>query len=129
MFFTFKKHETFAELYTLNFLSIPLSLPQYNTNMNIIIVALTPTIGVLMASKEQGLVHAPFALLPSPVPQRCFEEALKLQTGFQAVVCKVAHDHDFLQQCLRKSAPKPFFHTCDIFLISMILIFNKLFQN
>ena len=46
--------------------------------------------------------HAPFTLFPSPVPTKCFEAAIKAQTLFNLLMHRVAHDHEFLKQCLEK---------------------------
>ncbi|RKP24273.1 glutathione synthase [Syncephalis pseudoplumigaleata] len=44
----------------------------------------------------QRLVHAPFALLPSPFPRGCFEEARALQALFNELMDRVACDDAFL---------------------------------
>jgi hypothetical protein len=44
----------------------------------------------------QRLVHAPLALLPSPFPRGCFEEARSLQTLFNQLMDRVSRDDDFL---------------------------------
>ncbi|TPX72981.1 glutathione synthase [Spizellomyces sp. 'palustris'] len=46
------------------------------------------------------VTHAPFALFPSPFPRRCYEQALKLQPLFNALVESVAKDDLFLRETL-----------------------------
>ncbi|KND01668.1 glutathione synthetase [Spizellomyces punctatus DAOM BR117] len=46
------------------------------------------------------VTHAPFALFPSPFPRRCYEQALKLQPLFNALVESVANDDLFLRETL-----------------------------
>ncbi|KAI9597537.1 glutathione synthase [Syncephalis fuscata] len=45
---------------------------------------------------SQRLVHAPLALLPSPFPRGCFEEARSLQPLFNELMDRVSRDDDFL---------------------------------
>jgi len=63
--------------------------------------------GLVMLSRqtcdtgERHLSHAPFTLLPSPIPARCFERAVALAEPFGLLVHRVASDHAFLRDTLR----------------------------
>jgi hypothetical protein len=46
------------------------------------------------------VTHAPVTLLPSPVPYALYEQALSVQNDINLLMHNVAHDYDFLKQCL-----------------------------
>ncbi|KAK9505189.1 hypothetical protein O3M35_009296 [Rhynocoris fuscipes] len=46
---------------------------------------------------------APFALFPTPMKRRYFEEAVNLQVSLGELMHKVAHDHEFLTSALKKT--------------------------
>jgi hypothetical protein len=50
----------------------------------------------------QRLVHAPFALLPSPFPRGCFEEAHSLQVLFNELMDRVVRDDEFLTEIFER---------------------------
>lgn len=62
-------------------------------------------LGVSMRSKSNfstdSLNFAPFALLPSVFPRREFERAVEIQPIINELIHRVAHDHEFLQDCLK----------------------------
>ena len=61
--------------------------------------------GVLLRSLDGSRNYpAPFTLFPSPVPRQCFEKMMHVQTVYNKLMHKVAHDHDFLSQCLSRCA-------------------------
>lgn len=49
-----------------------------------------------------GLIIAPFALLPSTFPRKEFEKAVNIQTVLNVLVHKVAHSYSFLKETLEK---------------------------
>lgn len=54
--------------------------------------------------RSQELVsYAPFNLFPSPLPKACFHEACQVQQDYNLLIHKVAHDYEFLKQCLAKT--------------------------
>lgn len=64
------------------------------------------THGILMRtqhfpSSSDVVSYAPFALFPSVIPKSLFNEAKLIQTDFNLLLHKVAHDHDFLQKSLK----------------------------
>ena len=61
-------------------------------------------IGVLLGDRgEEGKgIHATVTLFPSPVPNTCFEEAWRVQTDFNTLMHRVAHDYDFMKAALQK---------------------------
>lgn len=69
--------------------------------MDVLIVS-----GVGMRSKtnfsSDSLNFAPFVLLPSVFPRKEFERAVALQTTINELMHKVAHDHEFLEETLKK---------------------------
>lgn len=57
--------------------------------------------GLLMQSRHLGqLTHAPFTLLPTPLPRSLFEYAQSVATDFNLLVFNVARDADFLESTL-----------------------------
>ncbi|KAI0240419.1 Glutathione synthetase [Lamellibrachia satsuma] len=44
--------------------------------------------------------YAPFMLFPSPLPRLVFEQAQAVQKDFNLMMHRVAHDYDFLKDCL-----------------------------
>lgn len=62
--------------------------------------------GACMRSKtnfsKDSLEFAPFTLLPSTFPKEEFEKALSLQKTVNELIHKVAHDHQFLEETLKK---------------------------
>lgn len=61
--------------------------------------------GVSMHSKlpfdRDRVTIVPFVLLPSSFPTTEFNKAIKIQTIFNALIHKVAHDHEFLSENLK----------------------------
>jgi len=49
-----------------------------------------------------SVIHAPFTLLPSPVPRHCFAQALAVQTDFNLLMYRIAGDREFLESCVKK---------------------------
>lgn len=63
------------------------------------------SLGLLMSNKQtKALENAPFALLPSPVPRSCFEQALELGPLFNLLVDRVSRDADYLIETLTPAA-------------------------
>lgn len=62
--------------------------------------------GVGMRSKTNfspdSLNFAPFVLLPSVFPRKEFERAVALQPTINELMHKVAHNHEFLEETLKK---------------------------
>ena len=63
--------------------------------------------GVIMRTRESPtspdvVTYAPFMLFPSPVPRLVFEQAQAVQTDFNLMMHQVAHDYDFLRECLAR---------------------------
>lgn len=50
-----------------------------------------------------GLIIAPFALLPSTFPRKEFEKAVNIQTVLNVLVHKVAHSYSFLKETLENA--------------------------
>lgn len=75
--------------------------------------------GAGMRSKTEfsadGLVIAPFALLPSTFPRDEFEKAVNIQVVLNELIHKVAHSYEFLKETLK--------HACEVDLFT-----NKLFH-
>ena len=46
--------------------------------------------------------HAPMTLFPSLMPEQILQEARALQVHFNRLMHRVAHDHDFLWNTLKK---------------------------
>lgn len=46
--------------------------------------------------RQNHVVHAPFALFPSPFPRKCYELAKQIQPLFNALVDEVARDKEFI---------------------------------
>ncbi|KAG7160163.1 Glutathione synthetase-like 2 [Homarus americanus] len=56
------------------------------------------------ASYDQDTLQmAPFFLLPSAFPRREFERVVKLQPLINVLMHKIAHNHEFLENCLKKT--------------------------
>lgn len=51
---------------------------------------------------ENSITFAPFLLLPSTFPKCEFEKSVNIQPVINELVHKVAHDYDFLRNCLEK---------------------------
>lgn len=45
---------------------------------------------------------APFALLPSSFPKKCFERAKNIQVLLNEIMHKVAHDDNFIRYTLKE---------------------------
>lgn len=45
-------------------------------------------------------IHAPFTLLPSPIPRRLFEKARRLQRSYNMLYARVAMDVEFLDRVM-----------------------------
>ena len=63
--------------------------------------------GIIMRTREsptsaEVVTYAPFMLFPSPVPRLVFEQARAVQKDFNLMMHHVAHDYDFLRQCLAR---------------------------
>ncbi|KAG5887360.1 hypothetical protein JTB14_018375 [Gonioctena quinquepunctata] len=50
---------------------------------------------------EDSVQFAPFNLLPSSFLRNEFQKVVDLQTVFQELIHKVAHDREFLKKCLK----------------------------
>lgn len=64
-------------------------------------------LGLVVRTKEdvgnaERVTHVSLMLLPSPVPAASFKEACGVQVNFNTLVHKVAHDYDFLKDCLKR---------------------------
>lgn len=63
--------------------------------------------GICMRRKEpydrDSLHFAPFVLFPSAFPRDEFDKAIQIQTLFNELMHKVAHDHEFLTETLSKT--------------------------
>lgn len=61
--------------------------------------------GAAMRSKkdfnEDTLYVAPFALLPSVVPRKEYQNVIEIQTVFNELIHKIAHHDKFLSNCLK----------------------------
>lgn len=58
--------------------------------------------GIVMYSKKDlKLIHAPFTLLPSPIPSNLFQRAVKLAVPFNTIVDKLASHPTFLLEALK----------------------------
>lgn len=57
---------------------------------------------MLRSADEKLDYHAPITLLPSPVPRPCFQKAIKVQTIFNTLMHKAAHNHEFLCSSLER---------------------------
>jgi len=53
-------------------------------------------------TSTEVVTYAPFVLLPSPVPRQMFEKAQAVQTDFNVMMHRVAHDYVFLKECLAR---------------------------
>lgn len=63
--------------------------------------------GIVVRTKEnpesaEVVTHAPFLLLPSPVPKQCYCDGVSVQTDFNLLMHKVAHDYEFLRDALQQ---------------------------
>lgn len=60
-----------------------------------------------MVSKEdpKQIHFAPFLLLPSSFPRKEFEKGKEIQTLLNELMHKVAHDHEFLSETLKRYCP------------------------
>ena len=45
-----------------------------------------------------AVIHAPFALFPTPFPRRAFELAVRIQRAYSALYCCIATDWAFLER-------------------------------
>lgn len=64
--------------------------------------------GIVVRPDEQPtcadlVIHAPFTLLPSPVPRSCFANAKRVQVDFNVLMHRVSHDYEFLKECLQST--------------------------
>jgi len=63
--------------------------------------------GICMRQKDKfdrdALHFAPFVLFPSPFPRNEFQKACELQVIVNELMHKVAHDYDFLRECLKNT--------------------------
>lgn len=64
------------------------------------------THGILMRTADfptssDVVNYAPFALFPSMIPRSIYNEAKQMQTDFNLLMHKVAHDYDFLKESLK----------------------------
>eukprot|EP00092_Neocalanus_flemingeri_P081177 GFUD01101330.1.p1 GENE.GFUD01101330.1~~GFUD01101330.1.p1 ORF type:complete len:500 (+),score=134.48 GFUD01101330.1:58-1500(+) len=61
--------------------------------------------GICMRQKDKfdrdALHFAPFVLFPTPFPRDEYNKAVELQTILNELMHKVAHDYDFLRECLK----------------------------
>jgi len=62
--------------------------------------------GITMRQKEDAfsqekVTYPPITLLASPVPRHCFLSAERIQIDFNSLMHHVAHDYDFLRECLK----------------------------
>jgi len=62
--------------------------------------------GVVLRTSEADPIHrlefAPHTLLPSPFPSREFHKAKRVQKDLNELLHLVAHDREFLTNCLKK---------------------------
>lgn len=62
--------------------------------------------GMCMMTKSGGRdcsTFVPFCLLPSPFPKNCYLELKSLQRDVNLLMHRVAHDHEFLEDCLQST--------------------------
>ena len=59
---------------------------------------------MLMHSCTVGLTHAPFVLLPSPIPRACFAEAFAIAPLFNLLIDRVSRDAPYLSRVLAPAA-------------------------
>jgi glutathione synthase len=52
-------------------------------------------------------IHCPFTLLPSPIPQHCFQDAIDLAPLFGKLVHRISLDYEWLTHTLDKYAKSP----------------------
>ena len=60
-------------------------------------------IGILVRKRDKPdeVAHAPFVLLPTPVPRNCFHEACLVQKDVALLMHRIAGDYDFLKKTLQ----------------------------
>ena len=56
----------------------------------------------LVVRQQAGVIHAPFALFPSPFPKPCFDLAVKLAPIYNVLVDRVSKDAAFLDEIMTK---------------------------
>lgn len=59
--------------------------------------------GIMLRSADWKFdYHAPISLFPSPFPRSCYEKAMNVQTTYNELMHAVAHDKQFLYDCLQQ---------------------------
>ncbi|XP_065296765.1 glutathione synthetase-like isoform X1 [Dermacentor albipictus] len=78
--------------------------------------------GVCMKSKSHepdSYTFVPFCLLPSPYPREAFQQVKALQEDVNLLIHRVAHDYEFLRDCLQSTIES------DEFTASIFNIYDK----
>ncbi|XP_049517261.1 glutathione synthetase-like isoform X3 [Dermacentor silvarum] len=78
--------------------------------------------GVCMKSKSHepdSYTFVPFCLLPSPYPREAFQQVKALQEDINLLIHRVAHDYEFLRDCLQSTIES------DEFTASIFDIYDK----
>lgn len=57
-------------------------------------------------SFETSVIHAPFALYPSPFPRQLFELATDIQITYSELYARISTDFDFLEQVIGGNVSK-----------------------
>lgn len=58
------------------------------------------------ASFETSVIHAPFALYPSPFPRQLFDLATDIQLTYSELYARISTDFDFLEQVIGGNVSK-----------------------
>lgn len=58
----------------------------------------------LHAPTGTSLTHAPMTYLPSPLPSACYAHALRITPSLNALISRIAADHDYLRRTLAETA-------------------------
>lgn len=53
-----------------------------------------------------SVIHAPFALFPSPFPRQLFDLAIDIQTTYSELYARISTDFDFLEQVIGGNVSK-----------------------
>lgn len=53
-----------------------------------------------------SVIHAPFALYPSPFPRQLFDLAIDIQTTYSELYARISTDFDFLEQVIGGNVSK-----------------------
>ena len=77
--------------------------------------------GMIMKSNGNpdsvDVMHAPFMLFPTPIPRASYEQAKAVQTDFNLLMHKVAHDYDFMKESLKGFVSNMFYTYVFVFIV------------